>query len=378
MSTVSTLARLAALAAVFLLAPGSAPVRHTFFNRTNMWQSFIGNHRKGTPGRRGDRPQHQDVPRRRSAHPDPGPRDRPRAPVVRPGRCSRSGSLPRSMWTSSAACRCCSSSTCRLRHPGALAALPLVPSRRPCTGRPRSSSPTRPTSRRSTGPGLNSVHRSQTMAARSLGLSGWTAMRYVILPQAIRNIIPPLLNDFISLQKDTALVGVIGAIEANQAASIYASTDFNYSSYVVAAILFLSSRSRWPVSPTSHPARPAAPAGRSARVSEPGRRSHGRPGAARQSRVEGLHKSFGAVEVLRGIDLAVDATKSSASSVPPGRASRRCCAASTCSNRSTPGGSCCSARTITGPRLDQNLVRRQSASCSSPSTCSRIWTCSRM
>jgi polar amino acid transport system permease protein len=87
--------------------------------------------------------------------------------------------------------------------------------------------------------GLNSVHQSQTMAARSLGLSGWTSMRYVILPQAVRNIIPPLLNDFISLQKDTALVGVIGAIEANQAAGIYASSLFNYSSYVVAAILFL-------------------------------------------------------------------------------------------------------------------------------------------
>jgi polar amino acid transport system permease protein len=87
--------------------------------------------------------------------------------------------------------------------------------------------------------GLNSVHRSQTMAARSLGLSGWTAMRYVILPQAVRNIIPPLLNDFISLQKDTALVGVIGAIEASQAAVINADSTFNYSSYVVAAILFL-------------------------------------------------------------------------------------------------------------------------------------------
>jgi polar amino acid transport system permease protein len=87
--------------------------------------------------------------------------------------------------------------------------------------------------------GLNSVHRSQVAAARSLGLSQATALRYVILPQAVRNIIPPLLNDFISLQKDTALVGVLGAIEANQAAQIYASTVFNYSSFTVAAILFL-------------------------------------------------------------------------------------------------------------------------------------------
>jgi polar amino acid transport system permease protein len=88
--------------------------------------------------------------------------------------------------------------------------------------------------------GINSVHRSQVAAARSLGLSQWSSMRYVILPQAIRNIIPPLLNDFISLQKDTAQVGLLGAIEANKAAEIYSSTVFNYSSYVVAAILFLA------------------------------------------------------------------------------------------------------------------------------------------
>jgi polar amino acid transport system permease protein len=88
--------------------------------------------------------------------------------------------------------------------------------------------------------GINSVHRSQVAAARSLGLSQSSSMRYVILPQAIRNIIPPLLNDFISLQKDTAQVGLLGAIEANKAAEIYSSTVFNYSSYVVAAILFLA------------------------------------------------------------------------------------------------------------------------------------------
>jgi polar amino acid transport system permease protein len=87
--------------------------------------------------------------------------------------------------------------------------------------------------------GLNSVHQSQVAAARSLGLSQTTALRYVILPQAFRNVIPPLLNDFISLQKDTALVGVLGAIEALNAAGIYASSQFNYSSYTVAAILFL-------------------------------------------------------------------------------------------------------------------------------------------
>jgi polar amino acid transport system permease protein len=87
--------------------------------------------------------------------------------------------------------------------------------------------------------GLNSVHQSQTAAARSLGLPNVTALRHVILPQAVRNIIPPLLNDFISLQKDTALVGVLGTIEANQAANIYSEQVFNFSSFTVAAILFL-------------------------------------------------------------------------------------------------------------------------------------------
>jgi len=87
--------------------------------------------------------------------------------------------------------------------------------------------------------GLNSVHQSQVAAARSLGLSQRTALRYVVLPQAVRNIIPPLLNDFISLQKDTALVGTLGVIEANKAAAIYSETIYNFSSFTVAAILFL-------------------------------------------------------------------------------------------------------------------------------------------
>ncbi|MGO9195662.1 MAG: amino acid ABC transporter permease [Acidimicrobiales bacterium] len=89
--------------------------------------------------------------------------------------------------------------------------------------------------------GLNSVPLSQVASARSLGLRQRTALRYVILPQAIRTIIPPLLNDFISLQKDTALVAVLGlVIEANRAAEIYSSAAFNYSGYTVAALLFLA------------------------------------------------------------------------------------------------------------------------------------------
>ncbi len=89
--------------------------------------------------------------------------------------------------------------------------------------------------------GINSVHQSQVAAGRSLGLSHWRSLRYVVLPQAFRTVIPPLLNDFISLQKDTALVSTLGAvIEANRAAQIDSSTLFVYSAYTVAAHLFLS------------------------------------------------------------------------------------------------------------------------------------------
>jgi polar amino acid transport system permease protein len=87
--------------------------------------------------------------------------------------------------------------------------------------------------------GINAVPASQVAAARSLGLSSWKALRFVVLPQAVRTVIPPLLNDFVSLQKDTALVAVLGTIEANRAAEIYSSTVFNYSGYTVAALLFL-------------------------------------------------------------------------------------------------------------------------------------------
>jgi polar amino acid transport system permease protein len=87
--------------------------------------------------------------------------------------------------------------------------------------------------------GIESIHESQVAAARSLGLSRWQSLRFVILPQAIRRVIPPLLNDFIGLQKDTALISVLGPIEAARAAQIYGSSQFNYASYVVAAVLFI-------------------------------------------------------------------------------------------------------------------------------------------
>ena len=88
--------------------------------------------------------------------------------------------------------------------------------------------------------GIDSVHPSQVAAARSLGLTRLQALRHVVVPQAVRRVIPPLLNDFISLQKDTALVGLLGVIEALKAAQIYSFQVFDYSSLIVAALLFIA------------------------------------------------------------------------------------------------------------------------------------------
>ena len=87
--------------------------------------------------------------------------------------------------------------------------------------------------------GIESVHPSQRMAARSLGLSYAQSMRYVVVPQAVRRVVPPLLNDFIGLQKDTALVSVIGVAEAALQAQGYSQTYANFTSYTVAAVLFV-------------------------------------------------------------------------------------------------------------------------------------------
>ncbi len=88
--------------------------------------------------------------------------------------------------------------------------------------------------------GIESVHPSQEAAARSLGLSRFQALRRVILPQAIRRVIPPLLNDFIGLQKDTALVGTLGVVEAFNQAQIDTNATFTYGSYLAAAALFVA------------------------------------------------------------------------------------------------------------------------------------------
>jgi polar amino acid transport system permease protein len=88
--------------------------------------------------------------------------------------------------------------------------------------------------------GIDSIHPSQDAAARSLGLSRVQSLRYVVLPQAVRRVIPPLLNDFIGLQKDTALVGLLGLVESFRRASIESSAAFNFTPYLVTALLFLA------------------------------------------------------------------------------------------------------------------------------------------
>jgi polar amino acid transport system permease protein len=88
--------------------------------------------------------------------------------------------------------------------------------------------------------GIESIHPSQVAGARSLGLTQFQAMRFVILPQAIRRVIPPLLNDFIGLQKDTALIGLLGLVEVARAAENYAAETFNFTGYTMAALLFIA------------------------------------------------------------------------------------------------------------------------------------------
>jgi polar amino acid transport system permease protein len=239
LSTTSTVVVIGALVALFWLAPGSANVRHTFFNPTDMWQAFIGDPRKG----------YYSVGEaiwlnirmfmvaevlililallvavvRQST-----------GPVMLPFRLvatvyvdiCRGVPTLLLIFAIGFGVPALELQVISTQSAAVYGVAALVLSYSAYVSEVYRA-------------GINSVHRSQVAAARSLGLTEWTAMRHVILPQAIRNIIPPLLNDFISLQKDTALVAVLGAIEANRAAEIYADTTFNYSSYVVAAILFL-------------------------------------------------------------------------------------------------------------------------------------------
>jgi polar amino acid transport system permease protein len=87
--------------------------------------------------------------------------------------------------------------------------------------------------------GIESVHPSQEAAARSLGLTRAQALRHVVVPQAVRRVVPPLLNDFIGLQKDTALVGLLGLVEAFKQSQIEVAGSFNFTPYLATALLFL-------------------------------------------------------------------------------------------------------------------------------------------
>ena len=87
--------------------------------------------------------------------------------------------------------------------------------------------------------GILSVHPSQKAAARTLGLDNWQTLRHVILPQALRRVTPPLLNDLVALIKDTGLVSILGVTDAVRAAQIETSRTFNYTPYITAAVLFL-------------------------------------------------------------------------------------------------------------------------------------------
>ena len=87
--------------------------------------------------------------------------------------------------------------------------------------------------------GILTVHPSQRAAARSLGLSNFQTLRHVVLPQAFKRVTPPLLNDLVALIKDTGLVSILGVTDAVRAAQIQTAKTFNYTPYVMAAIVFL-------------------------------------------------------------------------------------------------------------------------------------------
>ena len=138
--------------------------------------------------------------------------------------------------------------------------------------------------------GIESMHPSQSAAARSLGLSHAQSMRYVVLPQAVRRVIPPLLNDFIGLQKDTALVALLGVVEAFRQSQIESAADFNYTPYLATALLFLLLTI--PLDALHRLADRARPPPRSSRAHERAR-ARGRPQVVRRERGAARHRPRG-------------------------------------------------------------------------------------
>ena len=147
--------------------------------------------------------------------------------------------------------------------------------------------------------GIESIHPSQRAASRALGLSHGQTLRHVVLPQAVRRVMPPLMNDFVSLQKDSGLIAVLGVTDAIQAARIETASDFNYTPYVVAGVLFICltiPTARL----TDHIAQEAGLARRGGRpVSDPAT-------ATALLSVRGLRKSFGANVVLDDVTLDIE------------------------------------------------------------------------
>ena len=159
--------------------------------------------------------------------------------------------------------------------------------------------------------GIDSIHPSQDAAARSLGLSRWQGMRFVVLPQAVRRVIPPLLNDFIGLQKDTVLVSSIGIVEVFRETTILQQATFNFTPYLATSLIFLVVTIPLARLTDYLLAAGEEPADRGRRHARPGAARHARHGGSRvvdgtpALSIEGLYKSFGDLEVLRGIDLDV-------------------------------------------------------------------------
>ncbi|PZE27368.1 amino acid ABC transporter permease [Curtobacterium sp. MCBD17_028] len=87
--------------------------------------------------------------------------------------------------------------------------------------------------------GMEAVHPSQRLAARSLGLSHAQTLRLVVLPQGLRKVTPALMNDFVSMQKDVGLVSILGAVDAVRAANIAQAESYDFTPYFVAGLLFV-------------------------------------------------------------------------------------------------------------------------------------------
>ncbi|MGS0562181.1 amino acid ABC transporter permease [Microbacterium aurugineum] len=87
--------------------------------------------------------------------------------------------------------------------------------------------------------GMEAVHPSQRIAARSLGLTHGQTLRIVVIPQGVRKVVPALMNDFVSMQKDVGLISVLGAVDAVRAAQLLVAETYNFTPYLVAGLMFI-------------------------------------------------------------------------------------------------------------------------------------------